>query len=232
MRNITACKLALILEMLLFIPNPSIAQNTQKLRIGFFLGYGKDHYSRKLKGLAKAPGFVERFDSKNSVQLGAYGEKQLRAWLFAVPRAYFSSQNVPTNTLCNCSHLDYLQKERHYIVSLGLGLRGYIPSKSATKAFLGIGLSTDYFLGYTEKRNDKASFHLNAQGYNRFNPIASAELGLQWKRIGLSAEYGRNLGSTFSKGYQLSSGDRVKRSIFRQEFLLKVSFMITAPPPN
>lgn len=70
MKNVTAFKLALILEMLLSIPNQSIAQNTQKLHIGFFLGYWKGHYRRKLEGLAQAPGFVESLNSKTSIQLG------------------------------------------------------------------------------------------------------------------------------------------------------------------
>ena len=64
-------------------------------------------------------------------------------------------------------------------------------------------IATDVFLGYAEKRNDNTSFHWNAQGYNRINPGVSGELGLQWKRISLLAEYKSNLADTFSKGYKL-----------------------------
>ena len=95
---------------------------------------------------------------------------------------------------------------------------------------LGGNIATDVFLGYAEKRNDNTSFHWNAQGYNRINPGVSGELGLQWKRISLLAEYKSNLADTFSKGYKLSTGGEVRRSIFRQGLSIKMSFLLTPLP--
>jgi len=228
MKNLFATSLPIILA-LSFASNQAISQNFKKLQIGVFVGYGKDYYKRKLKGAGGIPGATSHFASKNSIELGIYGEKFVARRISALVRTYYSSENVPTNTLCNCSHLDYLQKERHHIASLGLGLRGYLFARSPVRAFLGIGLHTEYFLGYTEKRNDNTSFHWNAQGYNRINPGVSGELGLQWKRISLLGEYESNLANTFSKGYHLTTGTEVRRSIFRHGYSIKLSFLLTKP---
>lgn len=231
MKNFTASKMAILLT-LIFPINQAISQNSQKLQIGIFAGYGKDNYNRKLNGAGTIPNATSRFESKNSIESGIYAEKFVGRRISAVARTYYSSQNVPTNTLCNCSHLDYLQKERHHIVSLALGLRGYLLHQSPVRAFLGIGLQTDYFLGYSEKRNDSTRFHWNAQGYNKVNPGVSGELGLQWKRIGILGEYRSNLANTFAKGYKLSTGGEVRRSIFRHGYSIKMSFLLTKPVSN
>lgn len=115
------------------------------------------------------------------------------------------------------------------MLSAGATVRGYVLSRSVVKLHLGAGVLTDYFLGYTEKRNADTDFHWGAQGYNRFNPGFSGELGLQWKRIGLSGEYQSNIGQSFAKGYRLSTGNKVRRSIHRQGFSFKVSLLLTKP---
>lgn len=214
---------------LLLTSNHAISQNSKKLQIGIFAGYGKDYYTRKLKGTGTIPGATSHFESKSSIEMGVYGEKLVASRISVSASAYYSTQNVPTNTLCNCSHLDYLQKEKHHMTSLGLGLRGYLLHLSPVKAFLGIGLHTDYFLGYSEKRNDNTRFHWNAQEYNRLNPGISGELGLQWKRIGIAGEYKSNLANTFAKGYKLSTGSEVRRSILRHGYSIKMSLLLTKP---
>ncbi|WP_353719313.1 hypothetical protein [Dyadobacter sp. 676] len=222
----------LIILILLFQSNPVISQDFSKLQIGIFAGYGKDYYNRKLNGAGGIPDAKSHFASKHSIEVGAYGEKFVAHRISVLVRTYYSNQNVPTNTLCNCNHLDYLQKERHHIVSLGLSLRGYLSGRSLVKLVAGLGLQTEYFLGYSEKRNDSTRFHGNAQEYNRFNPRVSGEMGLQWKRIGLFGEYKGDLGNTFSKRYRLSTGGEVRRSIFRHGYSIKLSFLLTKPVSN
>ncbi|GGM94436.1 hypothetical protein GCM10010967_29610 [Dyadobacter beijingensis] len=229
MKKGTTCKLALVLALLSLIINDVVGQNRKPFHIGIHAGYGTDYYQRKVKGPGGSSGAPGNFNSRYSVELGVYGEKFVKNRLSVVPKIRYSIQNVPTNTLCNCSHLDYLQKELHHTAWLALGLRAYLSQRSAVKAFAGMGVLTYYFVGYGEKRNDNSSFHWNAQGYNRINPGISGEIGLQWKRIGLSAEYHRNMGNTFAKGYKLSTGDEVRRSIFRQGYTISMSFLITKP---
>lgn len=228
MRNIIAITVPILLALHL-VCNQTNAQNRKKVEIGIFAGYGKDDYNRKLKGAGSIPSKTNHFESKSSMELGVYGEKFVTRRISALGKVYYSTQNVPVNTLCECNHLDYLQKERHHIASLGLGLRGYLLQQSPVKAFLGLGLQADYFLGYTEKRNDNTSFQWGAQGYNRVNPGASAEFGLQWKRIGLSGEYKSNIGGTFARRYRLSTGSEIKRSIFAHGYAIKMSFLLSKP---
>lgn len=232
MKNFKVSKLILVVALTGFASSIAHAQNFKKLHIGFFAGYGKDYYTRKLRGSGSIPEATNHFESKRSMEFGVYGEKFVFRRMSVLPKISYVSQNVPANTLCNCSHLDYLQKETHHMPSLGLGLRRYLAHGSAVNAFLGAGLLADYFLGYTEKRNDNTRFHWSSQGYNRINPSVSGELGLQWKRIGLLAEYKSNLANTFSKGYKLSTGGGVRRSIFRHGFSIKMSFLLTPIPPE
>lgn len=228
MRNPTATIFSVLLA-LLHVCNQANSQAPKKVQIGIFAGYGKDDYNRKLKGTGSIPNATSHFESKRSIELGAYGEKLVTHRLSAVGKVYYNSQNVPGNTLCNCNHLDYLQRERHHIASFQLGLHGNFLHQSPVKVFAGIGLQADYFLGYSERRNDNTRFHWNAQEYNRLNPVASGEFGLRWKRIGLQGEYKSNLTNTFSKGYRLSTGGEVTRSIFRHGYNIKMSFLLTKP---
>lgn len=221
-----------VLLALLLTSYHAVSQISDKLQIGIFAGYGKDYYTRKLHGAGSILDAKSQFESKNSMELGVYGEKFVTRRTSVLVRTYYNTQKVPTNTLCNCNHLDYLQKERHHVASLGLGFRSYLLYRFPFKAFLGTSFQMDYFFGYTEKRNDNTSFHWNAQGYNRINPGVTGEIGLQWKRIGLFGEYKSNLANTFAKEYRLSTGGEVRRSIFRHGYSIKLSFLIRKPMSN
>ncbi|MCF0057121.1 hypothetical protein [Dyadobacter sp. CY356] len=205
----------------------SYGQN-RKWEFGVSVSSAKESYHNRYYGPPVGSGAVYNFKSLESWGVGVFGEKHISDKFSLVTKIGYSTQQVPVNTLCQCSYTAnvWLQEERHHQTSAGLDFRAYIISKSAVKVFGQAGLEGDYFLGYMEKRDNKKHFYRNARTFNRFVPGYTASLGLQWKRVGLMGEYHGNIGRAFYRN-QLIDGENIKReSIYRQGYSIKASFVI------
>ncbi len=213
--------------MILSTAQISFGQN-QTLEFGVSASASKESYHNTYYGPPVGAGGIFDFKSLKSWGMGGFGEKHLSDRFSLIAKIGYSTQQVPVNTLCNCSYTAsvWLQQERHHQASAGFDLRAYIISKSAVKLFVQAGIEGNYFLGYMEKRDDKKYFYWNANKFKRLIPGYSAGLGLQWKRIGIMGEYHGNIGKAFYRKQQIN-GDNIKRqSIFRQGYSMKATFLI------
>ncbi|WP_342089210.1 hypothetical protein [Dyadobacter sp. OTU695] len=201
-----------------------IGQTIPKWNYGISASFGRDLYDRKINTAERIPGAVYDFKSDYSYGVGFWGERSITKSLSLIPRLNFTSQKLPNQTLCNCgSTSQFYQYERHYWGSAGIGLRGYLNSASRLKLFLEGGLSGDWFIGYTEAMNHEKDMKWNADGYRRFAPSGNLGIGLQYKRVGIIAEYNSNIARTFSRDDNVSP----KVSILKSSYSIKMAFQIS-----
>lgn len=199
-------------------------QTAPKWLYGLSASFGKDAYNRKIYVAERIPGAIYDFKSDYSYGIGFWGERTITKSLSLMPKLNFTSQKLPNQTLCNCgSTSQFYQYERHYWGSAGIGLRGYLNSASKLKLFVEGGLSGDWFIGYTEAMNHEKNMKWNADGYQRFVPSANLGVGVQYKRVGIIAEYYSNIARTFSK----ESDGAPKVSILRNGYSVKATFQIS-----
>ena len=215
--------------LILSISDLSLGQNKLNWDFGISASASKENYHRTYYGPPLGPGSIQNFKSIKSWGIAAFGERHLSNKFSLIPKIGYSTQQVPVSSLCDyCSYTGavWLQEERHHRAFAGLDFRTYLISKYAIKAFAQAGLEGDYFLGYMEKRNNEKTFYWNAHTFKRLVPGYSASLGLQWKRLGLMAEYHGNIGKVFYRK-QLIDGSNIKReSIYRHGYSVKATFVI------
>ena len=215
--------------IVLVYSHQGLGQTSKKWQFGISAGIGVDQYQRKYKRLQPGPGALNSFSSSPSTEFTFFGEKPISDKFSILPKAYYSRQNVPVNTLCHCGYTAnvILQKEVHHMMSAGIGIRSSIVKNTESRVYAGAIIHTDYFLGYTERRNDRTRTHWQSFGYNRIVPGIGGEIGIQWKRLHLSGEYKSNLIDSFAKKYEIANEPDMKRSIVRQGFNVKMSFVLS-----
>ena len=221
-------KYVLLPLLIIALVQPCMSQKPSKWRIGISANYGRDFYKRKIHSPEKIPGLVENFHSDYSWGAGLIAERKISTDFSLTSRLGYSTQDLANNTLCfDCgSTSQWYQYERHHWIAGGIGIRGYLPSKSNFKLFAETGLQADWFLGYTEALNHNKEMHWNADGYKRLTPSANFGLGFQVKRWALLAEYQSNVARTFSRPASSISGvsQTPKTSLLRSGFSLKTTF--------
>lgn len=188
-----------LLEALLLPRQTLQAQKIKSWELGLSALTGQNFYNRKYYDQPQLPNGRETdFKSNYLRAAGIWAEKHLNRRFSITTELRYAVADMPTNTLCECSYVAsaFLQKEKHYWGSAGLGLRYYINPKSKVSFFMEGGAEADWLIVMKEKRNDKIYAHWNAKGYSHFAPSVSLAAGAKWKWITLSGGLNTNIART------------------------------------
>lgn len=209
---------------------PNRAQTMKKWEFGLSSQYGKDFYTRSYfpnQSVRSVPGNI-RFRSNFSFGIGLLTERRFSGISWINQINYIAS-DVSPNTICDCSYSGsvWLQAEKHHMATIGTGARWYIIDKPV-KPFLEIGIQENWFIGYTDRRDDKKVFYADAAGYGRFFPSALGAVGVRFGKVSILGQCHTDIGNSFKRNDGLASNGvdyAVKSALVRQSFSFKATYL-------
>ncbi|MBO9614908.1 MAG: hypothetical protein J7619_19550 [Dyadobacter sp.] len=205
------------------------AQSINKWELGVSGFTGRDFYDRKYYDQPeRPPGRQSKLKSNYLWASGLWVEKRLNPRLVGLAELRYTEVDVPNNTFCECSHTGsaWLQDEKHYWSSLGIGLRHYLNPKSQIALFFDGKADADWLIASKEKISDRNYIHWDAMGYSRFALKLSLSVGAKWKRLAISFGGNTHAARTIVRdvGIHNKVHYAIKTGILSRGFFVKAAF--------
>lgn len=198
------------------------AQKGHNWDVGISAELGKDYFDRRYASYYdQFPDMVRSFKSNYSWGAGIWAEKHFNRSLSGLVRVNYIQSDMQPDAYGQPSRtankLFYKEKHHHFIADVGG--RWYVNPNSKMKFFLDLKVGADAFIAIDiYEQNDGKSTIKDIYEYNRWQPLALAALGVNWKRVSLCVEYNRDL----KRAEKLDN----ETTILRQGLSIKTAFAI------
>jgi hypothetical protein len=216
---------SIMLVIITGMPLVSSAQRVNRWNLGISAEFGQDDYDRKYPAAYdKYPDLERRFRSNYPWGVGIWMERYLNRSFSGLARVNYMQKDMHPNTYGEPSRTtgQWFIKEKHHYMTADVGGRWYVNPNSKIRIYIDVKMGVSGFVAIDtyEERAGKSTI-TGLYGFDRWQPLGLAALGVNWKRLALSLEYNRDLKRAEKHGYDTS--------ILRQGLAVKTSFAIIKP---
>lgn len=198
------------------------AQKGHSWDVGVSAELGKDYFDRRYAPYYdQFPDMVRSFKSNYSWGAGIWVERHFTQSFSGLARLNYMQGDMRTETYGEPGRTGnkMFVKEKHNHIITDVGGRWYVNPNSAIRMFVDFKVGANAFVAIDlYEKNDGKYTIKDVYGYNRWQPLALAAIGVNWKRVSLCLEYNRDL-----KRAEKSDNET---TILRQGLSIKTSFSI------
>lgn len=216
-------KLILMIALLISgLPLLVAAQHIKQWELGLSTEFGKDFFDRSYPSEYDEYPFLRRsFQSNYSWGAGIWAERHLNSRFSAIGRINYVQKDMNPDEYGEPSRTanKSFTKEKHHSIITDIGARWYLNPKSALKMFVDVKAGANTLIAIDlYEINDGRINNKGIFGYNHWQPVAQAAIGVYWRRSALSLEYNRDMRRSESPGNVTS--------ILRQGLTVKTAFAL------